>query len=239
MNNSVEYCGVVYDDRFNWRAYLTDALAGGVYRGLKLDRHFGLSLPAALGALSEALQGTAMEVGLADAALEIVERGDEHEMEVVRSIPWAKAPNAFARMLELVEHKPRALSHRWVASLYEKMFRIDPTDSHLLASFEIDARGPRGRDLLETAALYNPTWLAEHLPSLRPPPDVKMYQWLRWIAPEARDRLLTAIARLGSAYVESLVSQVAALPHETDAYKTLLPALNAHALFAGRIKTRR
>ena len=235
MSNSVEYCGVVYDDRFNWHTYLTDVLAGSTYRGLELDRHLGLSLPDALGALSEALQGTVMAVGLADAALQIVERGDEHNIEVIRSIPWVKAPNAFARMLELVERKPRTLSHRWVASLYEKMFRLEPTDSHLLASFEIDASAPSGRDLLETAALYNPTWLAEQLPSLRPPPDVKMYQWLRWIAPEARDRLLTAIARLGSTYVESLVSQVAALPHETDAYKTLLPALNAHAAFAGRI----
>lgn len=114
MSSAIEHFGVVYDEKTDWRAFLKDALSGSVYEGLDIDRHFGQSLPDALGELAEALRGTPMEIGLADAALEIIEGGNEEEMEIVRSAGWAKAPNAFERILSLVLSPRRRLSNVWL-----------------------------------------------------------------------------------------------------------------------------
>jgi hypothetical protein len=98
VTDSVEYCGVIYDRSTDWRSFV----AHTPYQGLEKR----LDIQSALGALAEALQGTPMEIGLADAALEIIEHGAEDKMKRVESAGWAKAPNSFERMLALTNIHP-------------------------------------------------------------------------------------------------------------------------------------
>jgi hypothetical protein len=154
-----------------------------------------------------------MAIGLADAALEVIERGDELEMKTIRAAGWELAPNAFDRILKIVERSPRTLSKPWLVELYGALLEMQPTDARVLAAFSVDAHSTGAPPaLLELAAQYNPKWLAEQLSSLTPPVDSDMHLWL-WSAPESsRPELLTAIARLGAAYIESLISEVRAMP---------------------------
>jgi hypothetical protein len=233
----------LYDENTDWRAFLRDALHGSLYQGLQIDRHVGLSMPDALGALSEALQGTPMEIRLADAAMEIIERGNNEEMDTVSSTGWANAPDAFERLLALIERTPTTFSRRWMLMFYSALFRLKPTEPRLLAALARDAGGRGGAELLVFPARYNPQWLATHLSELCAShcvADLKMDRWI-WITgvPEAADPrpalgfspeegrslLLTAIAQLGEPYASSLVEQVSVLPHSSKAHTELTNAL--------------
>lgn len=225
MSNSIEHFGVVYDEKTDWRAFLRDVLAGRAYEGLNIDPHVGESVPSALGELSEALHGTPMEIGLADAALDVIERGSEDDRLIVESAGWEKAPDGLERMLALVERTPRQLSPLWTYKLYRAMFGLRPTHSRLLASFTKDVFASLGEELadyLALAASYNLDWLVEHLPALRPPLTSDMRRWITHagkagkaerdfdpvILDNNRARLLNAIAQLGEPYADALVVQL-------------------------------
>ncbi len=87
MSEAITYYGVTYDEKTDWR----ELIAHPSYEGFEKD----LSLHDQLGALSEALRGTPMEIGLADAAMEVIERGHDSEMNIVSAAGWRKAPNGF------------------------------------------------------------------------------------------------------------------------------------------------
>lgn len=110
MTASVVYCGVVYDQATNWR----DLLAQPSYNGLEKD----LDIQSAFGALAQALRGTPLATALGDAALDVIEHGSLREMEAVRAAGWELAPNAFDRLIALVERTPRNLPGAWIAQLY-------------------------------------------------------------------------------------------------------------------------
>jgi hypothetical protein len=200
-------------------------------------------MPDALGELTERLRGTPMELALGDAALEIIEHCNEDEMEIVRSTPWAKAPNAFERMLGIVERPRQRLSDVWLVELYGELLRLRPTDPRLLEAFTRDAsKRSAPTSLLSLAARYNLDWLVEHLPALRPPVSVDMRRWVTLagsgdndadaaVLESNRARLLTAISQLGEPYVAALVAQVKRPPIPQD----VMRALHAHPNFANRL----
>lgn len=84
---SIEFGGAVFDERTDWRDVVRHPYLF-LYRPFERD----LDAASALGALAEALRGTPLEVALGDAALEVIEQGDEIAMEAVFSTAWEKAP---------------------------------------------------------------------------------------------------------------------------------------------------
>lgn len=248
MAGSISYFGVTYDANTDWRAFLRNVLSGGAYAGLNIDRHVGLSVPNALGELSETLRGTPMEIGLANAALEVIEHGDEEERLIVESAGWEKAPNAFERMLALVEKVPPQLSPLWTFKLFCAMFRLNPTDVRMLSALSNVVRTSSDNDRAEYAALaasYNLEWLIEHLSSIRPPRDADMWSWLANAGKQGRSerdfsasaldekraRLLDAISRLGEPYVEALLDQLKRRPM----VEHMMRAVRVHPVFGPRV----
>lgn len=244
MTVAVTHFGVVYDEHTNWREFLRHVPA----RGLNVDRHVGLSVPDAIGELSEALRGTPMQVALADAALEVVENGPIDAMDLVESAGWEKAPNGFERMLAIVARSARRVSDLWVYRLYRAMFELAPNDHRLLATFTRDIQASKGadlRDYLVLVATYNVDWLVGLLPLLRPPAD--LLSWKLISRPgmkgkglsadelptldENRAKVLTAIATLGISHIKALVEKVGSLPVDSVREQLVL-ALRRHPHFA-------
>jgi hypothetical protein len=132
--------------------------------------------------------------------------------------------------------------------MYEELFRLRSTDPRLLTTFFKDARQPGGVGLLDYPARYNPEWVAEHLPLLKPSADAEMWSWLILAGRGDRGipkselailranqaRLLTATAMLGEPHIKSLIEQVLALPR-TSMRESLIAALQAHPDFAVRL----
>lgn len=245
MPNSIRYCGTTYDETTDWRSLIEHPSYG-------LERD--LDLQSAFGALAEALRGTPMATGLADAALEVIERGtDEAVMDGVAAAGWEDAPGAFDRILGVLARRPRKLPEKWVERLYGALFRLDPAEPRLLASFAADVVRGGGHRMLEHAARYNAEWLATQLSALCPPLDCDMARWLfvagvptagaararPTLQPEAaRARLLDAIAQLGEPYVNALVQQVRELARKhtnSQAHLVTEKALKRHPVFAARL----
>lgn len=242
MSSKVEFWGDTFDEHTDWRALVARPYFGRGWEARWADA------ASALGQLAEALRGTAMEIALADAALEKIETGTEEEMRVVESAGWEKAPKAFERILALLERRPRTLPDFWIGRLYGALFRERPKDVRMLALFGRDVREPNRSSLLEYAARYNVDWLTETLPSVRPAPSDTMWIWLAvagmgdgGVPPSKvsllsanRVRVLGAIAKLGPTHVQSLIEQVLSLP-PNSVREPLLDTLAAHPEFAGHV----
>ena len=250
MSSKVEFWGDTYDEHTDWRGLVARGYFGHGWEAKWADA------ATAFGELAEALVGTPMAIALADAALEVIEHGDNEAMHGIESAGWGKAPNAYERILTVLRRSPRTLPNDWVARLYSELFRQHADDPKMLAEFTRDAAAPGGHELLVYAARYNPEWLAEHLATLRPPTDADICRWL-YVAgvPEAgagasrapsheessRARLVEAIVRLGGAYVSSLLSQaedVAARFPGSALHRTVIHALQSNSELADRVGRR-
>jgi hypothetical protein len=216
MKASIEFGGAVFNERTNWKD-----LVRHPYGFLTGPGERDLDAASALGALAEALKGTQLEAGLADAALEVIEQGDARTMESVVAAGWERAPNAIDRILSLVERIPNALSDAWLSRCFGALLRLAPSDTRVLAALENKAQGANGYRLLEDAARYNPQWLADRLAVLRPSTAADFATWI-FVAgvPEAgssaatnvdretaRRYLLDAVAKLGEPYRAALLAQ--------------------------------
>jgi hypothetical protein len=88
VNATVKFGGAVFSERTDWRDLVRRPYIF-LYRPFERD----LDAASALGALAEALRDTPMEVALGNAAIEVIEQGDEAAMDAVLSAGWEKAPN--------------------------------------------------------------------------------------------------------------------------------------------------
>jgi hypothetical protein len=94
--------------------------------------------------------------GMTDAALTILETGDQKAVDTIRRIPYYNAPNAHDRLLRLVEHGHARLEKFGVLSgVFHKMLRSWRSDARIRQALADNlARYPLDGDLAETAASF-------------------------------------------------------------------------------------
>jgi len=145
--------GQVFDESTDWLEFLrTAANRPAAARGLRDD----VETPIAVSALASEFEGTQLEEALADAALKLIESGTQTEMDTVRRLPYDKAPNAFNRLLRALEKNPERFAHEgWRASLFWKLFQMNPGDQNLRSALSRQLKAtPDDAQLKDLAEQY-------------------------------------------------------------------------------------
>lgn len=145
--------GHVFDESTDWLTFVrTAANRPAEAPGLRDD----VETSVALSALASECEGTPLETAMADAALTLIEKGTPSEMDVVRRLPYEKAPDAFARLLRALENAPERFGRDgWRASAFWKLFQLRPRDNRLHAALRRQLQAsPSDSQLKELADQY-------------------------------------------------------------------------------------
>jgi hypothetical protein len=145
--------GHVFDERTDWLEFLRKAANRPAEApGLRCE----VETSVGLSALASEIAGTPLETAMADAALKLIEKGTPKEMDVVRRLPYEKAPNGFDRLLTALQKAPvRFAREGWLASAYWKLFQLRPRDVGLHAALRRQLQvSPSDLQLQELADQY-------------------------------------------------------------------------------------
>ena len=145
--------GYEFNDDTDWAAYLRKAADTGVVWGLRND----LELTMGLSELASALKSApALLERLADAALSVLETGDQKAIETIQRLPYEAAPDAHDRLLRLVEQDHARLQKLGVLDgVFDNMCRAWRADRRIRHDLAVAAaRYPLDRNLARTAALW-------------------------------------------------------------------------------------
>lgn len=182
--------------------------------------------------LYERLRETGADVAMADAALRVLETGTPEEIYAARIAPFADAPHAYDRLLDLVtSHRERLIHARTLDNVLSEILKLRPDDFRGVQLLTHEATQTNNPFLYDLAATYAAAWLTEHLPPLQPKMDP-----LYWIgrAPEANRRpLIDAIVAAGPEYVARTIEPIVGNQKITDRARAELAArVDWHPKFA-------